>query len=76
MMGQFRKVLATMAFAVAAAFGGNGATPQDASTWDTIRDRGTLRIGVTQAPPWYLNNPAEGTWSGLGLLIGTAMAET
>lgn len=49
---------------------------QETSTWDAIQDRGTLRVGVTQAPPWYFNNPATGEWSGLGISIGQAMAGT
>lgn len=51
-------------------------TAQDTSTWDAIQERGTLRIGVTQAPPWFFKNPATNSWSGLGTSIGTAMAET
>lgn len=49
---------------------------QSPSTWDAIQDRGTLRIGVTQAPPWYFKNPATQQWSGLGVSVGQAMAET
>jgi polar amino acid transport system substrate-binding protein len=36
----------------------------------------SLRIGVTQAPPWYFKNPAANEWSGLGVSVGSAMAET
>ncbi|MEP2782529.1 MAG: transporter substrate-binding domain-containing protein [Pseudoruegeria sp.] len=50
---------------------------QDVSTWEQIQESGTLRIGVTQAPPWFSKNPATGTWdSGLGVTIGKNMAET
>lgn len=52
-------------------------TAQDASTWEQIQDTKTLRIGVTQAPPWFSKNPATGEWdSGLGVTIGQKMAET
>ncbi len=45
------------------------------STWDTINEEGVLRMGVTQAPPWYSKNPATGEWdSGLIVSIGKAMA--
>lgn len=64
-----------VAFAMMIGAGG-AAQAQDQSTWDAIQDRGSLRIGVTQAPPWYFNNPATGDWSGLGVSIGAAMAET
>ena len=49
---------------------------QDKSTWDAIQDSKTLRVGVTQAPPWYFKNPATNEWSGLGVSVGKAMAET
>lgn len=49
---------------------------QDQSTWDQIKETGTLRMGVLQAPPWFSKNPATGTWdSGLGVTIGQNMAE-
>lgn len=45
------------------------------STWEAIKERGSLRMGVTQAPPWYSKNPATGAWdSGLIIAIGKAMA--
>lgn len=48
---------------------------QAQSTWDTIQSTGKLRMGVTQAPPWYSKNPATGEWdSGLIVSIGKAMA--
>ncbi|MDA7984679.1 MAG: transporter substrate-binding domain-containing protein [Alphaproteobacteria bacterium] len=52
------------------------APDQNNSTWDAIQTRGTLRIGVTQAPPWYFKDPATDEWSGLGVSIGDAMAES
>jgi polar amino acid transport system substrate-binding protein len=52
------------------------AAAQEASTWDTILESGKLRMGVTQAPPWYSKNPATGEWdSGLIVSIGKSMAE-
>ena len=36
---------------------------------------GGLRVGVTQAPPWYSKDPKNGEWStGLGVSMGKAMA--
>lgn len=53
------------------------AAAQETSTWQQIQDTGTLRIGVTQAPPWFSKNPATGEWdSGLGITIGQQMAKT
>ena len=49
---------------------------QEGSTWQAIQDRGSLRIGATQAPPWYYKDPQSGAWSGLGISVGKAMAET
>jgi polar amino acid transport system substrate-binding protein len=48
---------------------------QAQSTWETIQSTGKLRMGVTQAPPWYSKNPATGEWdSGLIVSVGKAMA--
>ncbi|MEP0963214.1 MAG: transporter substrate-binding domain-containing protein [Roseobacter sp.] len=50
---------------------------QETSTWEQIQESGKLRIGVTQAPPWFSKNPATGEWdSGLGISIGQNMADT
>ena len=46
------------------------------STWDKIQKEKALRIGVVQAPPWFLKDPATGNWSGFGYSVGKAMAET
>ena len=50
---------------------------QTAGTLDEVKKRGTLRVGVTQAPPWYSKNPQSGEWSsGVGVSLGKAMAAT
>ena len=47
-----------------------------AGSMEDIKARGTLRVGVTQAPPWYSKDPATGEWtSGVGVSAGKAMAE-
>ena len=51
--------------------------PADAaemSTWKAIQERGDLRVGVTQAPPWFYKDPRTQEWSGLGVSVGKAMA--
>ncbi len=50
------------------------AQAQEASTWDAIMERDSLRVGVTQAPPWFFNDPETGDWTGLGSSVGKAMA--
>lgn len=53
-----------------------GAFPAAAGTLEDIKARGSLRVGVTQAPPWYSKDPATGEWtSGVGVSAGKAMAE-
>ena len=53
-----------------------GMVPAAAGTVDDIKARGSLRVGVTQAPPWYSKDPATGEWtSGVGVSAGKAMAE-
>ncbi|MGB7205228.1 MAG: transporter substrate-binding domain-containing protein [Anderseniella sp.] len=49
---------------------------QEKSTWDTILETKKLRVGVTQAPPWYSKNPTTGEWdSGLIVSLSKAMAD-
>lgn len=47
-----------------------------AGTLEDTKKRGTFRVGVTQAPPWFSKDPKTGEWSsGLGISMGKAMAE-
>jgi len=68
----FRSLIA----AAAALMMSTAVSAQETSTWDTILESGKLRMGVTQAPPWYSKNPASGEWdSGLIVSVGKSMAE-
>ncbi|MBV9785687.1 MAG: transporter substrate-binding domain-containing protein [Acidisphaera sp.] len=63
---------------VAAALGLAAASAQaaeESSTWDRIRGKGELRIGVTSGEPWFYKDPATGAWSGIGYAAGDAMAK-
>lgn len=45
-------------------------------TLEAAKKRGTFRVGVTQAPPWFSKDPKTGEWSsGLGIFMGKAMAQ-
>ena len=47
-----------------------------AGTIEETKKRGTFRVGVTQAPPWFSKDPKTGQWSsGLGISMGKAMAD-
>ncbi len=75
MFCRVKAFLGMCALAAAAVTGMSSATmAQDLSTWDAIMERGTLRVGVTQAPPWFFNDPATNEWTGLGASVGKAMA--
>lgn len=51
--------------------------PATADTMATVKERGSMRVGVTQAPPWYSKDLSSGEWtSGLGVDMGKAMAES
>jgi Bacterial extracellular solute-binding proteins, family 3 len=54
-----------------------GAAPaqQSASTWQQIKQRGELRIGVTPGEPWFFKDPASGQWSGIGYRMGQQIAK-
>jgi polar amino acid transport system substrate-binding protein len=46
-------------------------------TLDEIKKRGSIRLGVTQAPPWYSKDPKTGEWnSGMGIFMARDMAKT
>src|SRR4029079_3002372 len=45
-------------------------------TLEAVKKRGTLRVGVTQAPPWFSKDPKTGDWAtGVGVFFGKAMAD-
>lgn len=51
------------------------ALAQAGGTLAAVKQRGSLRVGVTQAPPWYSKDPRSGEWSsGVGVSLGKAMA--
>ena len=67
-----RSVLALAAAAVAPAAWSQAAA---GGTLAQIKQRGALRVGVTQAPPWFSKDPKSGEWaSGVGVSLGKAMA--
>lgn len=69
-----RTVLRTMTAALALA----AARPvfaQATGSLDAVKARGVLRIGVTAADPWYYKNPTTQEWTGVGIILGKAMAE-
>ena len=73
-MKLIKSFIGTLAATAMLALSGGVATAQ--STWDAIQERGTLRIGVTQAPPWFTKDIRSGEWTGgLGVTLGTKMAE-
>lgn len=72
-MAQFRRYLALVLTSLLA--WATFATAQNTSTWDAIQERGTLRLGVASSDPWYFNDPMTGEWSGLGVLLGQALAD-
>jgi polar amino acid transport system substrate-binding protein len=69
-----RKVLAGTAWGLAAV--ALPLLPAHAGTIEEAKKRGTFRVGVTQAPPWFSKDPKTGQWSsGLGISMGKAMAD-
>jgi polar amino acid transport system substrate-binding protein len=69
-----RMILAGFAAAVLGVAGTAALAQQN--TMAQILESGVLRVGVTQAPPWYSKNPLTDEWSGgLGVSMGRAMAE-
>lgn len=59
---------AAMAFVTAA--------PVHAQTsLETVTERGTLRVGMAAADPWFYKDPMSEEWVGVGVQLGQAMAE-
>lgn len=70
----FTQMLAGLSLAP---LGAGLAVAQSGATLEEVKKRGSLRVGVTQAPPWYSKNPTTGEWSsGVGVSLGKAMAAT
>jgi polar amino acid transport system substrate-binding protein len=68
-----RRALLALAAAAAAPAAWSQAAAD--STLAQIKQRGALRVGVTQAPPWFSKDPKTGDWaSGVGVSLGKAMA--
>jgi polar amino acid transport system substrate-binding protein len=49
---------------------------QGKSTLDAVKERGALRIGAAQAEPWFFKDPATQQWSGFGISLGKALADS
>lgn len=66
-----------LAATLAVAMIGAGTSALAQGTMDKVKESGVLRVGVTQAPPWYSKDIVSGEWTGgLGVSMGRAMAET
>lgn len=48
---------------------------QTSSTWDTLRKRGSILVGATQAEPWYFKDPLTGKWDGVAIRISDDLAK-
>lgn len=59
----FKTLVAATAVATAA-FAGVANAQEREALWQDVQERGTLRVGVAEAPPLMVRNPATGEWSG------------
>jgi polar amino acid transport system substrate-binding protein len=70
-----RSVLSWLALGGIASVAPGTLLAQTGGTLEQIKQRGSLRVGVTQAPPWFSKDIKTGEWSsGLGVSIGKALA--
>jgi polar amino acid transport system substrate-binding protein len=75
--GCFRAPALAAALVLALAATLPGATgAQGKSTLDAIKERGSLRIGAAQAEPWFFKDPATQQWTGFGISLGKALADS
>jgi polar amino acid transport system substrate-binding protein len=75
-MNLFRRDLRALgAVALAGAAASGPARADDTgSTWETIRARKTVRVGVTPSEPWYAKDLTTGAWTGFGAMLGEQLA--
>lgn len=70
-----RRSFSTAILAAGALVPGASLLAQETGTLAEVKRRGSLRVGVTQAPPWYSKDPRTGEWNaGVGVSLGKAMA--
>ena len=69
----FVRIIVGIALGAVAA--GAAMPQQPTSTWQQIKQRGELRIGVTPGEPWYFKDPVTGQWSGIGYRMGQQVAK-
>jgi polar amino acid transport system substrate-binding protein len=70
----FRALGALAVAGATAAAAGPALAQASGSTWDAIRARKSVRIGVTPSEPWYSKDLATGTWGGMGSMLGEQIA--
>ena len=75
MIGIRRRMGLLAAFATLALAFAQPAMAQETSTMEEIAKRGSLRVGVVNTSPWFIQDPRSKEWSGTGVSIGKAMAE-
>ncbi len=73
-MTRRRDVLALGLVSAATAAGLRPVGAQARTSLDRVKQSGKLRIGVTSAEPWFFKDPMAGTWSGVGIDLGTQLA--
>jgi len=74
-MGKRAFVSVIVGTALSVMTAGTAMAQQPTSTWQQIKQRGELRIGVTPGEPWYFKDPATGQWSGIGYRMGQQVAK-
>ena len=75
MSGMSKRAFAHVIVGIALVVAGTAMAQQPTSTWQQIKQRGELRIGVTPGEPWYFKDPASGQWSGIGYRMGQQVAK-
>ena len=72
-LSSFGAVVAATA-AIAATASSEAQAQNAGSAWQTIRSRKIVRVGVTPSEPWYAKDLTNGTWTGVGSILGQRLA--
>ncbi|WP_420583654.1 transporter substrate-binding domain-containing protein [Ruegeria sp.] len=70
------KTFAAVATLSAAALAQGAVAQERENLWADVQERGTLRVGVAEAPPLLVRDPKTGEWSGYFLDVMDGFAES
>ncbi len=72
---KYKIAVAVMLSVAIIAMTGISTLAEDLSTWEMIKQRGSVRMGVTESKPYFTKNPSTGEWSGFLIPLAQEIAD-